>query len=89
MKSFYIISSIGFMLCIIGEVLRKTAMITAKTNFNHIVRTEKEDNHELVTHGVYGICRHPSYVGWFYWSVGTQVSYIVLNFFCFKKKYLA
>lgn len=25
-------------------------------------------------------CRHPSYVGWFWWSVGTQL--ILLNPFC-------
>ncbi|CAG2182503.1 unnamed protein product, partial [Oppiella nova] len=31
--------------------------------------------HVLVTHGIYAFCRHPSYVGWFYWSIGTQVSH--------------
>ena len=30
-------------------------------------------DHQLVTSGVYGYCRHPSYAGWFLWSVGTQV----------------
>jgi len=50
-------------------------MCTAKHNFNHVVQSEKSDNHELITHGVYNLCRHPSYVGWFYWSIGTQVGY--------------
>jgi len=34
----------------------------------------------LVTHGIYGIMRHPSYVGWFWWSIGTQI--ILSNPFC-------
>lgn len=74
------ISYIGFILCISGEILRKLAMFTAKHNFNHIVQNEKTDDHELITHGVYKLCRHPSYVGWFYWSIGTQL--ILQNPFC-------
>ncbi|CAK9818269.1 Protein-S-isoprenylcysteine O-methyltransferase [Anthophora quadrimaculata] len=74
------ISYFGLMLCISGELLRKLAMFTAKHNFNHVVQSEKRDNHELVTHGVYKLCRHPSYVGWFYWSIGTQL--ILQNPFC-------
>lgn len=73
MKTNFWISFIGLILCGIGEVLRKTAIFTAKRNFNHIVQSKKANNHTLVTHGVYNICRHPSYVGWFYWSVGTQL----------------
>lgn len=69
------ISYFGVVLCISGEILRKLAMFTAKHNFNHIVQSEKNDNHELVTHGVYNLFRHPSYVGWFYWSLGTQVKH--------------
>ena len=48
-------------------------MFTAKTNFNHYVQYVKQQGHELVTTGVYSFCRHPSYVGWFLWSIGTQV----------------
>ncbi|XP_020284907.1 protein-S-isoprenylcysteine O-methyltransferase [Pseudomyrmex gracilis] len=73
-------SYFGLILCISGEILRKLAMCTAKHNFNHVVQSEKHDNHELVTHGVYNLCRHPSYVGWFYWSLGTQL--ILQNPFC-------
>lgn len=75
-KDHIYISIIGLILCIMGEVLRKLAMFTANTNFNHIVQTVKERDHVLVTHGVYGLCRHPSYVGWFYWSIGTQVNFV-------------
>nr|XP_033327413.1 protein-S-isoprenylcysteine O-methyltransferase [Megalopta genalis] len=80
MKEPSCISYFGLVLCIGGEVLRKMAMFTAKQNFNHIVQSEKNDNHELVTYGVYKLCRHPSYVGWFYWSIGTQL--ILQNPFC-------
>lgn len=73
MKMPSIMSYFGLILCISGEILRKSAMCTAKHNFNHVVQSEKSDNHELVTHGVYNLCRHPSYVGWFYWSIGTQL----------------
>ncbi|KOC61662.1 Protein-S-isoprenylcysteine O-methyltransferase [Habropoda laboriosa] len=73
-------SYFGLILCISGELLRKLAMFTAKHNFNHVVQSEKRDDHELVTHGVYKLCRHPSYVGWFYWSIGTQL--ILQNPFC-------
>lgn len=75
MKLPSLISYFGLILCIFGELLRKLAMCTAKHNFNHVVQCKKNDNHELVTHGVYKLCRHPSYVGWFYWSIGTQVGY--------------
>ncbi|XP_060829484.1 protein-S-isoprenylcysteine O-methyltransferase [Bombus pascuorum] len=81
MKESSFISYFGLVLCICGEVLRKLAMFTAKHNFNHIVQSEKMDSHELITYGVYRICRHPSYVGWFYWSIGTQL--ILQNPVCF------
>nr|CAG4642001.1 EOG090X0CFU [Eurycercus lamellatus] len=72
-KSIYWLSSIGLILCIGGEAARKIAMLTAFNNFDHLIRTRREDQHELVTSGIYSLCRHPSYVGWFYWSIGTQI----------------
>lgn len=33
----------------------------------------KRDNHVLVTSGIYRIMRHPSYFGFFYWALGTQM----------------
>lgn len=80
MKTYFWLSSIGVVMCVGGELLRKSAMFTAKTNFNHTVQFVKRPDHELVTHGVYGLCRHPSYVGWFYWSIGTQIT--LLNPLC-------
>ncbi|NWS11765.1 ICMT methyltransferase, partial [Sakesphorus luctuosus] len=67
------LSTVGLLMVIFGDCLRKAAMLTAGSNFNHIVQNEKSDTHTLVTSGVYGWFRHPSYVGWFYWSIGTQV----------------
>ena len=64
---------IGFGISLGSQSLRSIAMITAATNFNHIVQTEKIDGHELVTVGVYKYLRHPSYTGFFYWSVGLQI----------------
>ncbi|XP_073459767.1 protein-S-isoprenylcysteine O-methyltransferase isoform X3 [Aquarana catesbeiana] len=66
------LSVIGLVMVIFGESLRKSAMLTAGSNFNHIVQNEKSETHTLVTSGVYSWFRHPSYVGWFYWSIGTQ-----------------
>ena len=45
------------------------------------IRTRKHSHHKLVTTGLYALCRHPSYVGWFMWSVGTQV--LLSNPVCF------
>lgn len=67
------LSVVGLIMVLCGEGLRKAAMLTAGSNFNHIVQNEKAQSHVLVTTGVYAYFRHPSYVGWFYWSIGTQV----------------
>jgi len=74
------ISYVGLTLCIAGELLRKAAMFTARSNFNHIIQIQREEGHVLVTNGIYNLFRHPSYVGWFWWSVGTQV--VLCNPFC-------
>ena len=68
-----LVSIFGLLMVIGGECLRKLAMWTAGTNFNHYIRFLREDGHMLVTHGIFAVFRHPSYVGWFYWSMGTQV----------------
>lgn len=73
MKNFPLMWTIGTFLIIIGEIVRKLAMHTAGTNFNHLVQSKKSTDHVLVKHGIYSIFRHPSYFGWFYWSIGTQI----------------
>lgn len=42
LKTFYWISYLGLTLCIGGEIIRKLAMMTAKSNFNHVVCTYQE-----------------------------------------------
>ncbi|KAK4623669.1 Isoprenylcysteine O-methyltransferase [Fulvia fulva] len=63
----------GVVLVLVGQVVRTIAMCQAGTNFNHIVQGKKKDDHELVTDGIYSYFRHPSYFGFFWWAVGTQV----------------
>lgn len=70
------LAMVGVATCVLGDELRKLAMYTAGANFTHIVAFNKADGHELVTGGVYRIARHPAYMGWFWWSIGSQV---VLN----------
>lgn len=48
-------------------------MVDAGTNFNHQVQTERQEGHELVSKGIYRYLRHPSYFGFFWWGVGTQL----------------
>lgn len=85
-KTVHEISFIGLAMCTVGEILRKSAIWTARDNFTHIVQQEKTQTHALVTHGVYSLFRHPSYVGWFYWSIGTQVEF--LNNYCKTNYYV-
>jgi protein-S-isoprenylcysteine O-methyltransferase len=51
-------------------------MVTCGESFNHYIQRDRKENHILITHGIYQIFRHPSYVGFYYWAVGTQ---LVLN----------
>ncbi|KAF8138429.1 Isoprenylcysteine carboxyl methyltransferase family-domain-containing protein [Boletus edulis] len=71
LKSFKYISTIGVILVFVGQTLRTTAMMHASTNFSHSVALRKKDSHQLVTDGVW--FRHPSYAGFFYWALGTQM----------------
>ena len=72
-SSLSLVTYTGLLVCLLGEVTRKLAMLHAGRNFNHLVQSHKSRDHKLVTTGIYSLVRHPSYVGWFLWSVGTQV----------------
>ncbi|CAG8696313.1 4724_t:CDS:2, partial [Ambispora leptoticha] len=65
----------------IGQTARSLAMWHAKHNFSHQIAFRKHRDHELVTTGIYSILRHPSYFGFYYWAVGTQV--LLSNPICF------
>lgn len=63
----------GLFMLLLGQLMRTVAMATCGKYFAHVIMTERTNEHKLITHGVYSILRHPSYFGWFYWSIGTQV----------------
>ena len=72
-------------------------MHTCSDNFSHIIVEHQPKDHKLVTHGVYSVLRHPSYVGWFYFAIGTQivlanpisfVAYVVATWKFFADRYL-
>lgn len=65
--------TLGLVLVTVGQTVRSCAMVQAGSNFNHIVQSRKNDGHELVTAGLYSVFRHPSYFGFFWWGIGTQV----------------
>ena len=64
---------LGFTMIALGQAVRTMAMIRAGSNFNHIVQTKQKQDHVLVTEGIYRILRHPSYFGFWWWGLGTQV----------------
>ena len=64
---------LGMVLMLLGQVTRSVAMAQAGTNFNHTVQQQRAHGHELVTKGVYGILRHPSYFGFWWWGIGGQM----------------
>ena len=73
LKEHWWISNVGLATVIIGEFIRKLAIITAGQAFTHLIKTYHEEHHKLVTHGVYRLVRHPGYCGFFIWSIGTQI----------------
>lgn len=73
LKEHWWISDVGFALVVIGEIIRKLAIVTAGRAFTHLIKRDREDHHKLVTRGIYRYIRHPGYCGFFIWSVGTQI----------------
>ncbi|KIK68043.1 hypothetical protein GYMLUDRAFT_191028 [Collybiopsis luxurians FD-317 M1] len=75
------VSTVGMAMVLFGQFMRSTAMVHASTNFSHALAFKKLQSHRLVTDGIYAWCRHPSYAGFFYWALGTQL--VLQNPFCF------
>ncbi|KAI0036790.1 ICMT-domain-containing protein [Vararia minispora EC-137] len=75
------VTTIGIFVVIVGQALRSLSMIHAATNFSHMIAYKKLTNHQLVTDGIYLWFRHPSYAGFFYWALGTQL--VLQNSFSF------
>jgi protein-S-isoprenylcysteine O-methyltransferase len=67
------LTRIGLAGVVASQWMRASAMATAGESFNHYIQTSKKSNHRLVTNGVYRYLRHPSYVGFFYWCIATQM----------------
>ncbi|KAF7624720.1 hypothetical protein Mgra_00010005 [Meloidogyne graminicola] len=67
------VSLFGLILCIVGEIFRKLAMCHASVGFTHQISFRRSRNHHLCTGGVYALVRHPGYMGWMLWSIGTQL----------------
>ncbi|KAI4285891.1 MAG: hypothetical protein L6R38_000336 [Xanthoria sp. 2 TBL-2021] len=72
--------TLGLTMLLGGQGIRTLAMAQAGTNFNHLVQSKKKQGHVLVTNGIYGWLRHPSYFGFFWWGLGTQL--IMGNLVC-------
>ncbi|XP_027098418.1 protein-S-isoprenylcysteine O-methyltransferase B-like [Coffea eugenioides] len=72
LKEHWWISNLGLAMVVIGEIIRKLAILTAGQSFTHLIKIYHQENHKLVTHGVYQFVRHPGYSGFFIWAVGTQ-----------------
>lgn len=64
---------VGFIMVIVGQACRSIAMAQAGPSFNHQVQMRRRADHVLVTKGIYAVLRHPSYFGFWWWGLGTQV----------------
>ncbi|KAM0860333.1 hypothetical protein ACQ4PT_046618 [Festuca glaucescens] len=73
LKGYHFVSNIGLLMVLVGEIIRKIAVVTAGRAFTHVIRIHYEDQHQLITHGVYRVMRHPGYLGFLLWAVGTQL----------------
>ncbi|CAK74666.1 unnamed protein product (macronuclear) [Paramecium tetraurelia] len=72
-KDYSLFILIGVLMTLVGHSFRIGAFISAKQSFHHQVQSKKASDHILITTGVYKISRHPSYFGFFIYSLGQQV----------------
>lgn len=71
---FYALSVVMGIVClIVGQFIRSLSMWQCGPSFSHLIKHTKENHHVLITTGIYAYLRHPSYFGWFYWAIGTQL----------------
>lgn len=63
----------GLLAVAAGQVVRSVAMAQAGRSFNHVLQEMRKPDHVLVTAGLYGWVRHPSYFGYYWWAIGTQL----------------
>lgn len=60
----------GLALAVVGVIVRGAAIKTCGNSFSHYI--ESQGTPVLVTHGIYRICRHPSYLGFLVYVCGMQ-----------------
>jgi protein-S-isoprenylcysteine O-methyltransferase Ste14 len=46
---------------------------------DHSISFNKLASHQLVTTGIYSWSRHPSYAGFYWWAIGTQVCFVLFS----------
>jgi protein-S-isoprenylcysteine O-methyltransferase len=68
-----VVQVIGGILVAVGQWARHSAIATAGTSFHHQVQRHLKDDHVLITNGIYHYLRHPSYFGFYWWAIGTQL----------------
>lgn len=72
---------LGLAMMLVGQVIRSIAMAQAGTSFTHTIQRHRREEHRLIKDGIYSIFRHPSYFGFFWWGLGTQL--VLGNTVCF------
>ncbi|SOV16581.1 protein-S-isoprenylcysteine O-methyltransferase, putative [Plasmodium gaboni] len=84
---------ISLLFCITGMFIRIMGIINCSKNFSFYVLSsyslEKKymnRKHNLIKKGIYKYMRHPSYTGWFYYSIFLQL--LLSNIFCFALSFL-
>ncbi|KAH8886080.1 ICMT-domain-containing protein [Thozetella sp. PMI_491] len=75
---------LGLPLVIGGQLIRTLAIIHAGAAISRSKQSRRRGGRALVTGGVYSVLRHPSYIGFFWWAIGTQmVLGNTISFFAF------
>ena len=64
---------IGVPLIVLGQLMRIAAAVQTGPSFKTDIRKGEKHDQRLVTSGIYRWLRHPSYLGFLYWAIGTQL----------------
>jgi len=70
MKSRWFVMLPAWCIVLFGQAFRTISMYQAGSNFAHMIEEDARADHKLVTTGLYSFSRHPSYLGWFWWTIG-------------------
>lgn len=53
LKEHWSVSNVGLLLVLVGELIRKAAILTARRSFTHNIKIYYDEEHEFITHGIY------------------------------------